>query len=281
MSSEALLKQIHDLGPWHHDIDITEEVRVNQAFTKEELIRKNNGNVSFIDGRPEFEKTLNAIYPNGVEGKTFLDCACNCGAYCFYMRELGALHSYGFDVRDHWIDQAKFIQDNRTTAPTDNIEFHTFDLMRLPEKNLEPVDMTLFKGIFYHLADPIQGLKIAADLTKNVLWFNSAMAFRDDDRGMVCTFELGKFVMSGVHSLSWTPTGPRVIAMMLYWLGFNEVWHVWTRKNDVGPNGRMELVAAREPGTLDGIANIEGAVKMRLENFRNAVQADDEIKSLF
>ena len=43
------------------------------------------------------------------------------------------------------------------------------DLYDLPERGLEPFDLTIFKGIFYHLPDPVRGLKIAADLTKEAL----------------------------------------------------------------------------------------------------------------
>jgi len=282
MSSAELIREIRALKPWHHNLQLTPEVDIRCAFEAEEIERANNGNVSFIDARDEFESKIKAIYPDGVESKTFLDCACNSGAYCFWMRELGASKSFGFDVRDHWIDQARFVQENCRVAPTDNIEFEVFDMMRLRERNLEPADITLFKGIFYHLADPIQGLKIAADMTKELLWFNSAMIFKEDERGMICTFERAELKMSGVHSLSWTPTGPQVIVMMLYWLGFNDIWHVFTRPYPANLKyGRMEIIAARTEGELDGLGSVEGARKMDTTVFKNAVPADDDIKSLF
>ena len=279
--SEELIQRIRDLKPWHHDMQLTPEIRIKQAFQAEEIERANNGNVSFIDAKDEFQSKVNAIYPEGVKGLSFLDCACNSGAYCFWMREWGAASSFGFDVREHWINQARFLQENRTVAPTDRIEFDVFDMMNLREKNLEPADLTLFKGIFYHLADPIQGLKIASDLTKETLWFNSAVIFKDDPRGLICTFERGEKVMSGVHSLSWTPTGPKVIVMMLFWLGFNDIWHVFTRPYPNGEYGRMEIIAARTEGRLDGLSRIEGAQKMDTSVFRNAVPADESVKSLF
>ena len=281
MNSEQLIREIRELKPWHINLQITPEVDVRSAFKEEEVERANNGNVAFIEARPEFELKMQAIYPDGVKGKTFLDCACNSGAYCFWMRELGAARSFGFDVREHWINQANFVKEHRVVSPTDNIEFDVFDMMRLGEKNLEPADITLFKGIFYHLADPIQGLKLAADLTKEVLWFNSAMIYKEDERGLICTFERGERVMSGVHSLSWTPTGPKVIVMMLYWLGFNDIWHTFTRPYPNGEYGRMEIIAARTEGELDGLKAIEGAKKMDTSVFKNAVPADEAIKSLF
>ncbi len=281
MDQETLISQIRALRPWHHNLQLTPEVDVRAAFEAEEIERVNNGNVSFINDRDDFVRKMGDIYPEGFAGKTFLDCACNAGAYCFWVRELGAKQAFGFDVREHWINQARFVAEHRTVAPTDQIQFDVFDLMRLREKQIEPADLTLFKGIFYHLADPIQGLKIAADLTKEVLWFNSAMIFRDDERGLICTFERGEKVMSGVHSLSWTPTGPKVIAMMLHWLGFSDIWHVYTRRYPDGEYGRMEIIASRTAGALDGLANIDSAVKMQTSGFRNAVVADEALKSLF
>ena len=281
MSHEALISQIRALRPWHLNLQLTPEIDIRCAFEPHEIERANNGNVSFIEAREDFMQKIGYIYPEGVEGKTFLDCACNAGGYCFWIRELGAKKAFGFDVRQHWIDQAKFVAQQRTVAPTDNIEFDVFDMLQLREKNIEPADLTLFKGIFYHLADPIQGLKIAADLTKEVLWFNSAVIFKEDERGLICTFERGEKVMSGVHSLSWTPTGPKVIVMMLHWLGFSDIWHVYTRPYPDGEYGRMEIIASRTEGVLDGLAHIETAVKMPTSVFRNAVVADEELKSLF
>lgn len=281
MNQAALINQIRELRPWHHNLQLSPEVDVRCAFEPHELERGNNGNVSFIDVHDEFEHKISLIYPEGFVGKTFLDCACNSGAYCFLAREFGATRAFGFDVREHWIEQARFVARHRTVAPTDQIEFDVFDLMRLREKNIEPADLTLFKGIFYHLADPIQGLKIAADLTKDVLWFNSAVMFKEDERGLICTFERSEKVMSGVHSLSWTPTGPKVIVMLLHWLGFPEIWHVYTRPYTDGDHGRMEIIASRTEGRLDGLARIETAVKMPTSGFRNAVVADEELKSLF
>jgi tRNA (mo5U34)-methyltransferase len=44
---------------------------------------------------------MNLIYPGGLEGRRFLDCACNCVAYSFWAKELGASETFGFDVREH------------------------------------------------------------------------------------------------------------------------------------------------------------------------------------
>ena len=51
-------------------------------------------------------------------------------------------------------------------GPGEDIRFEVCDLYALPELDLPSFDITLFNGIFYHLPEPVTGLKIAADLTK-------------------------------------------------------------------------------------------------------------------
>jgi hypothetical protein len=56
----------------------------------------------------ELRPLLERLYPSGLAGKRFLDCACNAGGYSFVANELGAT-CFGFDVRAHWIEQARFL----------------------------------------------------------------------------------------------------------------------------------------------------------------------------
>ena len=56
---------------------------------------------------------------------------------------LGPWHQdkcFGFDVRDHWIKQARFLAQH---LPSDNIEFATYDLGSLPERRVGQFDITL------------------------------------------------------------------------------------------------------------------------------------------
>lgn len=279
---QSLIEQIRELGPWHQNIRLSQDLEIQDAYSPEERERKHNNNISLIDAQHRFDYKAKLIYPEGLAGKRFLDCACNAGGYCFWARELGAETVYGFDVREHWIRQARFVQQHRSVAAVDHIQFAVGDLMNLPSQNLEPADFTLFKGIFYHLADPILGLKIAADLTREVLWFNSARCFIDNTESLYCTFEVPRNLMSGVHALSWTPSGPSVVAKLLYWLGFRDIRHVFSKENPDRPGfGRMEIMAAREPGMLDRFAEAEAAETIDVARYKNAQQATDEMKAMF
>ncbi len=271
---ESLIETIRQLGPWHHNIRLTDELEIMDAYDESERQRTNNQNISLINSRGSFAHKAGLIYPQGLDGKRFLDCACNAGGYCFWAAEMGAQQVFGFDVREHWIQQARFVQQHRTVAPVENIQFETCDLMKLPGQNLPPADFTLFKGIFYHLADPILGLKIAADLTREVLWLNTARCFIDNTESLYCTFEARQNLMSGVHALSWIPSGPSVVAKMLYWLGFRDIRHVFSKRYDDRPKfGRMELIAAREPGLLQRLAEAENAETLDIAAFKNSQQA--------
>ncbi|MEZ6096722.1 MAG: methyltransferase domain-containing protein [Pirellulaceae bacterium] len=174
-SREQMIEEIKALAPWHHDIPLSEDFSTGRAFSESgSLTRKENENVALLGSLGEqFVSFAKQLFPDGLDGKRVLDCACNAGIYCFLARELGADFSFGFDVREHWINQANWVKEHRTIAPTDRIRFSVCDLYDLSNKNLPKFDITIFKGIFYHLPDPVSGLKQAADLTSGVMLFNT------------------------------------------------------------------------------------------------------------
>jgi tRNA (mo5U34)-methyltransferase len=260
-----LKEEIIRLGPWHHEVAVTPEVSTRAYLDAPEGYYPDSGpkdprRVTLIDDREGWLRMLEMIYPEGLRGRSFLDCACNCGAYGFFAKEGGAGRCFGFDVREHWIDQARFLQHNRTAGPTDEVGFEVMDLYDLPKAGLEPFDITLYKGIFYHLPDPITGLKAAADLTKELLILDTAVR-TDLPDGMLAIAQEGKEqVMTGVYGLNWFPTGPKVLEKILGWLGFPEVKLVTSKrgKNPRRPElGRMRVVASRMASALDAFAPLD------------------------
>lgn len=256
-----LSESIKQLAPWHHDIELSESISTGKVFhSSGTLPADDNDGVSLISPRRFFTRRVRSLF-GGVSdrdmlsGKSFLDCACNAGAYCFLAREFGASRSVGFDVREHWINQAKFVQQHRTYANTDNIEFFVSDLYDIPGRKLPSFDLTYFSGIFYHLPDPISGLKIAADLTRDVIVVNTACAPESENPlAMSLAMESATMLMSGVHELAWLPNSPEILFVILRWMGFEEAKLVFT---NTMPNNRrrIEVIAARELGRLD---NVEG-----------------------
>jgi SAM-dependent methyltransferase len=187
-----------------------------------------------------------SIYPEGLQGRSFLDCACNSGGHSIAAARHGAGRGFAFDARQHWVDQAQFLARN-CGAPDLTVKRCTLD--DLPGMGLEPFDVTLFAGIFYHLPDPVAGLKIAADMTKELLIVNTAVRPRRD-RGLILNFESDTHVLSGVDKLAWLPTGPAVMKDLLSWCGFrhSRIDLYWSS----GPRGwkRLQMIAARDESAL-------------------------------
>jgi tRNA (mo5U34)-methyltransferase len=250
-----LREEIIRIGPWHLDVRVTPEIST-RVFLEAPAgtYPASFGEVSFISPRDNFRNQLKKIYTGGLEGRTFLDCACNCGAYYFWAKELGAGSCFRFDVREHWIEQARFLAANRTMGPTEGVDFEVMDFYELPKLDLELFDVTLYKGIFYHLPDPITGLKAAADLTSEVLILVTAIRNGLPD-GMLAVAEQSRAaVMSGVHGLNWFPTGPRVLTRILKWMGFTETRCVyWHTESEDQPSelGRLQMIASRQKDLLE------------------------------
>src|SRR5256885_7699535 len=161
MTAAERREEVIRLGPWHIDVEITPEVSTGAFLDAPPgTYPDSQGSVTFHDPHDGFLRRLRRIYPGGLEGRSVLDCACNCGAYLFYAKEAGAGRCLGFDVREHWISQARFLAEHRE-RPSDQMRFEVSDLYDLHELEPGTFDLTLFMGIFYHLPDPIRGLKLA------------------------------------------------------------------------------------------------------------------------
>ena len=224
-----LRAEIVRLGPWHHDIEVVPGVRT---------ARDAHGNsVSVI--RPDliFPFFMSEVYPDGLGGRSVLDCACNGGGYLFAAKDIGAGRAAGFDVREHWIRQAELVESHRKAG----VELEQCDLRDLKTGKF---DITLFMGILYHLPDPVAALKIAADHTNELLVVNTAVSRAADVDGLVLSLESDTEVMSGVHKLAWMPTNARVVQEMLAWCGFPH-----TRVQFDRPK-RMQVLAARDEGVF-------------------------------
>jgi tRNA (mo5U34)-methyltransferase len=245
--AERLKREIIELGPWHHDVQVTTEISTAVSLEA-------HPNIAAFSNvyRPRFRRLVEAVFPGtGLSGLSFLDCACNCGAYCFWAKELGAEECFGFDARQHWIDQAEFLLRNREQSD-DAIRFVRSDLYEVPNLDLPRFDVTLFKGIFYHLPDPVAGLKIAADLTSELLMFDSAAQFGDKDGFLAIATENVENLMSGIHGLNWFPTGPEVVKGILRWMGFREFRVLQQERSAKQPSrGRLGLLAARTDGFFE------------------------------
>jgi tRNA (mo5U34)-methyltransferase len=260
-----LEREILALAPWHLEVQVTPEVSTRiGARTQRTPQHAGERPIEIINVGPRWKQLLSAIYPDGLDGRSVLDVGCNCGAYIFWARELGAGECLGIEARDHWLRQARFLAEHGPWM-SDGIRFERMDLYEYPDQGLGNYDITFFLGIFYHLPDPLLGLKIAADATHELIILDTATRTGLPDGAMVLTREGKKQeqVLSGIHGLSWRPTGPRVLEDIFDWLGFGTMRVVNNRpspeRREEG-RGRMRVVAARDEAT---VAAYDDAVESR------------------
>lgn len=243
ISAEALSAEIERLGPWHHDIEVAPGVSTMGVRSSTDPDHRFEEHYS-----PELmmRHLLGSVYPAGLQGRSFLDCACNSGGHSIAAARHGAGRGFAFDARQHWVDQAEFLA--RQCGASD-LTVRRCELADLPGLGLEPFDVTLFAGIFYHLPDPVSGLRVAADMTKELLIVNTAVR-TSRERGLVLNMESDSHVLSGVDRLAWLPTGPAVMKELLAWCGFghSRIDLYWSS----GPRGwkRLQMVAARDEKAL-------------------------------
>lgn len=198
--------------------------------------------------RDEIVGPLRQLYRQGLEGRTVLDPACDGGDHLFWACEAGAGDCFGSDVREHGIRQARVAREHNPHA--DRIRFEAVDVYDLPELGLEPFDITIFAGLFHRLADPVWGLKIAADLTSELMVFDTDTTWGMEDDSLMAGSEVTEALMPGEHGLKWLPSGPAVVERILRWAGFidTQVSH-WAQTGEAA--GQVGILATKRPGLLD------------------------------
>jgi SAM-dependent methyltransferase len=244
-TADELRAEIRRLGPWHHNLEIAPGIRTGERDPDDDPDPLGVGSPGILDPGYVVATLMRDVFPNGFEGRSVLDCGCNAGGYLYEAKRRGAGRCFGFDVREHWLNQARFLGRH---LPSDDIEFAQLDLLQLRERNLEPFDVTLFFGLFYHLPDPIASLRIAADLTRELIVVNTAADPKLKGHALTLSLESETALMSGVHRLAWLPTSPHVLEEILRWCGFPHTRVHFVRKSPRFP--RIQVLAARDARTF-------------------------------
>lgn len=232
---------VDSLGKWHHDIAIADGVRTSH------LSAPYNGN-AFVC-KEKIANDIKNIYGDSLKDKKVLDVACNAGGHLFELNRFGIKSGFGFDIRSLWIKQASWVQRN-IDIPCDNllIAKGSFDVLQhFADRHFH---LSLFNGIFYHLANPISELEKVANKTSELLIVNTAY---DPDSNcsnpaLICKNESSAMEhgLSGVEGLSWHPNGEQVLFKILAHLGFPH-----SKLSFKNPeNRRLEVIASRVPDLI-------------------------------
>jgi tRNA (mo5U34)-methyltransferase len=158
-SVAELKRQIEELGPWFHNIEL------DGIFTAPN---------HFLGNYPQvkWQRFADAI-PADLKGKSVLDIGCNAGFYSLEMKRRGAEHVLGIDFDDTYLAQARFAA---ATAGLD-IEFRKHSVYDIAAIGRH-FDIVLFMGVLYHLRHPL----LALDLIREHV-MGDLMVFQSMHRG--------------------------------------------------------------------------------------------------
>ncbi len=247
MEAATVAQEIARLGPWLHDVEVAQGMRTGAVAGSADPDKR-----VLMSYSPDLmiENLVDLVYGGSLDGRSFLDCGCNAAGHAFAAARLGAGRSLAFDARQHWLDQGAFLARFQDVP---NLDVRQLTLADLPGLQLEPFDVTLFSGLFYHLPDPVAGLRNAADLTRELLIVNTSVRPRRH-HGLELSLESKSARLSGVDGLVWLPTGWEVMRDILAWCGFPHVRIdlYWTPKMLGRPRGwrRLQMLAARDEQTF-------------------------------
>lgn len=232
---------VQDLGKWHHDVLIAEGVSTSSLSAPYNGVAHTN--------KSRIASEIHAIYKQELKNKRVLDIACNAGGHLFELNRIGIQAGFGFDVRSTWISQANWLKRNVDfDCSYLNFVQDTFDCLdSFADGHFH---LSLFNGIFYHLADPIADLTRVAKKTSELIIINTAYnpSSGVDQPALICKNESKNMEhgLSGVEGLSWHPNGETVLYRILEHLGFP-----YGKLMFKNPQlSRLSVIASRVPGLI-------------------------------
>jgi SAM-dependent methyltransferase len=231
------------LGPWLFDFELAPGLWTKDCNRQHDLYPYKQ-NVELVNPL-ELLSFFNKYYPSGLAGKDVLDITCNSGAYCFLAHELGARSAKGVDVRERWLEQARFIKSLKYPKAI-TVSFSNGDPKVYFKKTKRRFDIVIFRGILYRLPDPIHALMGYCDLAKETILVESDCVYDIRETCFVALAENHFDVMSGADGLAWLPGGPRAVQQILRYKGFKrvdiEAWHGVAGQANLG---QMRIVGSR------------------------------------
>lgn len=190
---------------------------------------------------------LLSLTGGSLEGKTVLEIGCNAGFWSIQARRAGARYVRGVDRSPKNVEQARFIADVIGMDGVEYGEMHACDVSRAA---LGEYDVTLFLGLLYHIAKPIEALERLYDVTRTWAVVDTTVARADVPDG-VPVLKLEEDVVHEQNfsdGLALVPS-KSAVPLMLKHVGFREVFWVPTASRnlplDYLTGARMTYIAVR------------------------------------
>jgi tRNA (mo5U34)-methyltransferase len=140
-TSEELRREIAELGPWFHNLDI------HGVSTAPD---------HFLGDYPRFKwEGFKQVIPDDLEGRSVLDVGCNAGFYSLEMKRRNAGRVVGIDSDPLYLRQARFAAEQSGLE----VEFRQLSVYEVG-KLQESFDLVIFMGVLYHLRHPLLALDL-------------------------------------------------------------------------------------------------------------------------
>jgi SAM-dependent methyltransferase len=162
LTEKELKQEIHRLAPFHHKVELPYGLTTHVSEMSRRAIEYTRLSNLVRHAFP----ALLEVCGGSLEGKRVLDIACNCGGFSVEAAKLGAKYVLGFDVVDHYIEQAHFI---KRALNLEQVDFKLMDLDKIDVSNVGQFDITFCFGILYHLENPVSSMKRLSSVTRHVM----------------------------------------------------------------------------------------------------------------
>jgi hypothetical protein len=138
------------------------------------------------------KRLIDATFPGDKSHLTLVDLGCLEGGYTVEFARLG-IQSLGLDVREANIEAARYVQ-SKVNLP--NLRFVVDDVWNTEKYG--SFDFTFCCGLFYHIAKPVELMRLLSRITKRVLFLQTHFSEAKDSPSLIHPRKLrraiGKFI---------------------------------------------------------------------------------------
>ena len=155
-TTEDVQRRVEELGWWYHHFELPSGVWTG------------TGEPPAYDPIERW-KLIEPHLPDDLQGKSVLDVGGNSGYFSLRMKQRGAGRCLMVEPVVEFVDQAKFVFEQFGVE----VEVVCEDVHVYCLTTDERFDYVLFLGLFYHLKYPVLVLDRLAEMTKELIVFNS------------------------------------------------------------------------------------------------------------